>query len=126
MGPKLERLLERERQGRDVPELHTRPALGNRTQWIMDAFDRLSTERPLGFGSWGQIPHSKVVAEALRLGLGEEGLHELWTVIHALDDQWRAVANKPPAEQGAIGGGLSDQDHRGPVRRGRRKSGGDP
>lgn len=127
MGPRLDRLLEREKQGRPVPELLTRPALTRRTQWIMDAYERLSTERRIGFGAWGAIPHSAVVAEALRLKLGEDGLHELWEAVHALDEQWRAVANKPPEPgQGASGGGLSHQDRGRPVRRGSRKPRSDP
>jgi hypothetical protein len=121
MGPKLDRLLAREKQGKEVPELLSRPALGRRTQWIMDLYERLATERPIGFGTWGAIPHSKVVAEALRLGLGEDGLHELWEHIKALDLQWRAVANAPASSTGATGGGLSHQDHSGSKRRGSRK-----
>lgn len=108
-----------------MPELLDRPPLGRDEQWLMDAFERLSTERHLGFGAWGHIPHSAVVEEALRLGYAPDGdaVHEMWTVIHDLDEQWRAVVNKAPAEgTGAGSGRLSDKDNRRPVRRGRRKS----
>lgn len=88
----------------------------------MEAFDRLSTERQHGFGVVGNIPHSAVVAEALRLGLGEDGLHEMWEIVHALDEQYRAVVNKAPDQTGAKGGRLPDSDIRRPVRRGSRKS----
>lgn len=115
----LKTLLRREEEGRPVPELLDRPALSKQDDWLMDAFERLSTERQMGFGSWGSIPHSKVVAEALRLGLGDDGLHELWTVISALDEQWRSVANAP--KPGAEGGRLPHQDSGGPKRSGKRK-----
>lgn len=120
-GPKLARLLVREKQGKAVPELLDRPPLDREDQWLWEAYEVLATERPLGFGAYGAIPHSRVVAEALRMELGADGLHELWTVISALDEQWRAVANAPKPSTGAEGGGLSDQDSGGPVRRGKRK-----
>lgn len=77
----------------------------------------------MGFGAVGPIPHSAIAAEALRLGLGDDGLHELWYIIHKLDDQERAAINKPPSDKpGASGGGLSHKDRGGSVRRGKRKS----
>lgn len=77
----------------------------------------------MGFGAVGPIPHSAIAAEALRLGLDDDGLHELWYVIKKLDDQERAVINKPPPGQpGAESGGLSNKDRSGSVRRGKRKS----
>lgn len=117
-------LLDREKAGREVPELLDRPPLDKRTEWLMDAFDRLSTERQLGFGAYGPIPHSAVVKEALRLELGQDGLHELWYIVHALDEQWRASVNKvkSPPSTGAKGGRLQDKDIRRSVRSGRRKS----
>lgn len=123
-GPKLDRLLAREKQGKSVPELLDRPGLDRRQQAFMDTYERLATERPLGFGAHGPIPHSKVVAEALRQGLGDDGLHELWYIVRDLDMQWREVANKPSPSEGAGSGGLSHQDTGRPVRRGQRKPAG--
>lgn len=88
----------------------------------MDMYDKFATERVPGFGVWSAIPYSVVVKEALRIGLDEDGLHELWYHVHELDQQWRdAIHNRKPSNEGTDSGGLSHSDSGGPVRRGKRK-----
>ena len=120
-GPRLKRLLAQEKAGRDVPELLKRPVLNREEQVFMTAFERLSTERSSGF-SPGPIPYSAVRRYALEEGIN---FYELWTVVEALDEQWRAGVAKATPNSGDGNGRLSDQNLRGSVRRGRRKSEGD-
>lgn len=87
----------------------------------MTAFERLGTERSLGFAP-GPIPYSAVRTYALEEGLGR---HELWAVVEVLDEQWRSSMTKKIAKPGERDGGLSDSNLRGSVRRGRRKSASD-
>lgn len=73
------------------------------------------------------IPHSAARRYALDVGLDADMAYELWEVIHHLDLKWLEAQSSKLGQGGESGGkkpggGLSDQDIRGPVRRGKRKS----
>lgn len=84
----------------------------------MDIFEKLGTERQFGF-SLGPIPHSAVKQFALEEGLSQ---WELWEIVKELDAIWRIRMTPKTAATGDRDGRLSDQNLRGPIRRGRRKS----
>jgi hypothetical protein len=65
-----------------------RPELPGDLAFVLAAFWRLHTERPLGFGGAGPIPHFAALAYADRLAMGPDEADWFCDMIVALDGEY--------------------------------------
>jgi hypothetical protein len=97
-GPHLESLEYHASLGHYVKPLEERPVIELGHEWLWQAFNRLSSTRPVGM-SQGPISYLALVQYADEMGMGPGEKEFLWDVVKKLDSHFLAEVarrNKPP------------------------------
>lgn len=72
--------------------LQTQPERFDDLDWVWDAFQRLTHDRPIGFGAVGSIPFLAIDRYADRFEI--EDFDEFYSLIRAMDEEYLAHAAK--------------------------------